>query len=781
MLLEGLAYMVVALAAQGESRALVPRLSAHLFPVVALRTTEQDRNPPHTIAMPPSNKSATPAKAAKTAAAATPAPAKKQAAQQPSRKSAPPATAQQPQSQKKKQLPPPQQEEEEEEEEEDEEEDDAEMADEQEGDEEEEEEEQGEDEEEAEAEEDEEEEEEEAAPAPAPVKAVKKQSPALAAQPAPAAAAVAGKKRKGDAAAVEEEEPSAKKPHSAAAAASQSAAAAAAPAATGATAAGSSLTLANAPTFEFGEESAAFTSLPLSGPTLKAIAAMGFARMTPVQARCIPVALKGEDILGAAKTGSGKTLAFLIPAVELLVRSGFKARNGTGALVISPTRELALQIFQVMSELCKFHSFTHGLVMGGTDMRRESQKLLTGVNLLVGTPGRIVDHLEHCEGWNYANLVCLIIDEADRILEMGFEDQLRAIIKRLPNTQRQTLLFSATQTKNVKDIAVLSMKGRPVYIGVDDGQETSTAEGVEQGYVVCPSEQRFLLLFTFLKRNLNKKVIVFFSTCAATTFYTELLNYIDIPCVELHGKQKQAKRTSTFFEFRNADKGILLATDVAARGLDIPQVDWIIQFDPPEEPKEYIHRVGRTARGAGRKGRALLFLLPQELGFLRFLKQARIPLNEYEFPSNKISKVQAQLEHLVQENYYLHKSAREAYRSYMQGYAQHTLKSCFNVQALDVRAVARSFGFDAPPKVHLKISLKSLKQTDARAGKQQAAAAADGSKHGFSEDNPYGRAPHKAQQQQSKQSVQEDDDNDARARNAQQAVTKKTQARQWSR
>ena len=353
--------------------------------------------------------------------------------------------------------------------------------------------------------------------------------------------------------------------------------------------------------------------------------------------------------------------------MELLVRSGFKARNGTGVLVISPTRELALQIYQVMTELCKFHIFTHGLVMGGTDMRREQTKLGLGVNLLVGTPGRIVDHLEHCPSWNYHNLISLIIDEADRILEMGFEDQLKAIIKRLPKTARQTLLFSATQTKNVKDIAVLSMKGTPVYIGVDDRNETSTAEGVEQGYVVCPSEHRFLLLFTFLKRNLSKKIIVFFSTCAATQFYTELLNYIDIPVVELHGKQKQSKRTTTFFEFRNAEKGIMLCTDVAARGLDIPQVDWIIQFDPPEEPKEYIHRVGRTARGAGRKGRALLFLLPQELGFLKFLKAARIPLNEYEFPTSKISKVQNQLEKLVSENYYLHKSAREAYRSYMQG------------------------------------------------------------------------------------------------------------------
>jgi len=155
------------------------------------------------------------------------------------------------------------------------------------------------------------------------------------------------------------------------------------------------------------------------------------------------------------------------------------------------------------------------------------------------------------------------------------------------------------------------------------------------------------------------------------------------------GQQKQNKRTTTFFEFCNAEKGILLCTDVAARGLDIPEVDWIIQFDPPSDSKEYIHRVGRTARGLGRKGRALLFLMPQELGFLKHLKRAKVPLNEYEFPQNKIAKVQSQLEKLVEKNYYLHKSAREAYRTFMQSYAQHAFKDVFDVHKLDVLAVAK--------------------------------------------------------------------------------------------
>ncbi|XP_011408803.1 PREDICTED: ATP-dependent RNA helicase HAS1-like, partial [Amphimedon queenslandica] len=168
------------------------------------------------------------------------------------------------------------------------------------------------------------------------------------------------------------------------------------------------------------------------------------------------------------------------------------------------------------------------------------------------------------------------------------------------------------------------------------------------------------------------------------------------------GRQKQQKRTSTFFEFCQSEKCILLCTDVAARGLDIPEVDWIIQYDPPDDPKEYIHRVGRTAR-AGARGKALLFLLPEELSFLCYLKQAKVPLNEYEFAPGKLSNIQTQLEHLMEKNYYLHKSARDGYRSYLQAYASHSLKSVFNVEQLDLQRVAKGFGFSVPPSVSLSI------------------------------------------------------------------------------
>ncbi|KAH1500132.1 ATP-dependent RNA helicase [Aspergillus fumigatus] len=408
-----------------------------------------------------------------------------------------------------------------------------------------------------------------------------------------------------------------------------------------------------------------FTELGLSEKTLKAINDMGFETMTEIQRRTIPPLLAGRDVLGAAKTGSGKTLSFLIPAVEMLSALRFKPRNGTGVIVVSPTRELALQIFGVARELCQYHSQTYGIVIGGANRRAEAEKLMKGVNLLIATPGRLLDHLQNTQGFVFKNLKTLVIDEADRILEVGFEDEMRQIVKILPSEE---------------------YKGR--------GPGTNT---------VRSKVWNFLLLFSFLKRNLKKKIIVFFSSCNCVKYHAELLNYIDLPVLELHGKQKQQKRTNTFFEFCNAKQGTLICTDVAARGLDIPAVDWIIQFDPPDDPRDYIHRVGRTARGTNAKGRSLMFLQPSEVGFLKHLKEARVPVVEFEFPANKIVNVQSQLEKLIGQNYYLNKSAKEGYRSYLQAYASHSLRSVFDVHKLDLVKVAKGFGFSTPPRIDIQL------------------------------------------------------------------------------
>ncbi|CAI4226515.1 unnamed protein product [Auanema sp. JU1783] len=453
------------------------------------------------------------------------------------------------------------------------------------------------------------------------------------------------------------------------------------------------------------DESFASLKGQVNDTLLERIDSMGFKTMTEIQAKSIRPCLEGNDVLGAAKTGSGKTLAFLIPAIQLLHRLEWKRVNGTGVIIVSPTRELAMQIYGVLSELLQGTKYSHGLVMGGSSRATEKERLLKGVSFLVATPGRLLDHLQNTEDFLVRNLKCLIIDEADRILDIGFEIEMQQILRHLPK-KRQTMLFSATHTPKVDELVKAALHSDPVKISVSEKSSVATVDGLQQGYVVCPSDKRFLILFTFLKKNVGKKVMVFFSSCSSVKFHAELLNYIDINCMSIHGKQKQQKRTTTFLQFCQAEKGILLCTDVAARGLDIPDVDWIVQYDPPDEPREYIHRVGRTARGKDGRGHALLVLRPEELGFLRYLRAAKVVLNEYEFSWAKIANIQSQLENLVEKNYYLNKSAKEAYKCYIRAYDSHSLKDIFDISKLDLVSVCKSFGFAVPPFVDLPISHK---------------------------------------------------------------------------
>lgn len=190
-----------------------------------------------------------------------------------------------------------------------------------------------------------------------------------------------------------------------------------------------------------------------------------------------------RDMVGSAKTGSGKTLAFLIPAVDLMQKLRFMPRNGTGVLIISPTRELSIQTFGVLKELMKYHNQTYGLIMGGTNRQSEATKLVKGVNILVATPGRLLDHLQNTQQFLFKNLQCLIIDEADRILDIGFEEEMKQILRILPQ-RRQTMLFSATLTKKTDDLIKVALKNQPLYIGLDEYKEQATVVGLEQGMVL---------------------------------------------------------------------------------------------------------------------------------------------------------------------------------------------------------------------------------------------------------------------------------------------------------
>ncbi|KAM0841295.1 hypothetical protein ACQ4PT_059131 [Festuca glaucescens] len=232
-------------------------------------------------------------------------------------------------------------------------------------------------------------------------------------------------------------------------------------------------------------------------------------------------------------------------------------------------------------------------------------------------------------------------------------------------------------------------------------EEPANAQGLELGYCVVPSEKRFLVLHAFLKRKLSKKVMVIFSSCSSVKFHAELLGSLQMECAAIHEKQKQKKRAATFSNFCNSEKGTLLCTNVAARGLDIPGVDYIVQYDPLNELQDYIHNVEHTVRAEKGKGSVILFLLPQELEFLISLRAANICLTEYELHNKNVPSLQANFEKIVGENYFLHQLAQEAYRSYILAYNSNAMKETFNVHGLNFKDVAASFSIRNPPKVNI--------------------------------------------------------------------------------
>jgi ATP-dependent RNA helicase DDX18/HAS1 len=242
----------------------------------------------------------------------------------------------------------------------------------------------------------------------------------------------------------------------------------------------------------------------------------------------IPIAKKGKDIMCTAKTGSGKTLAFLIPAMEILIKTDFQQNQGVGIIIITPTRELALQIYDVAKELLFLAHKTCGVIIGGGYRKKEAKKLIRGVNLLIATPGRLLDHLNNTEGFKCNNLCMLVIDEADAILKNGFEDELIQILKILPK-DKQTMLFSATLSKKIENLGLLSLND-PVYIKLKINPEgqNNNLQNLEQGYLILEGNLKFNFLYTFLKNNSSKKIMIFFNSCSEVQFFSYLLNYIGI-------------------------------------------------------------------------------------------------------------------------------------------------------------------------------------------------------------------------------------------------------------
>ncbi|RDX46437.1 DEAD-domain-containing protein [Lentinus brumalis] len=442
-----------------------------------------------------------------------------------------------------------------------------------------------------------------------------------------------------------------------------------------------------------------FADLPISPLTKRGLKRASFVDMTDIQAKSLPISLKGKDVLGAARTGSGKTLAFLIPVLEILFRRKWGPQDGLGALIISPTRELAVQIFEVLRSIGGYHSFSAGLVIGGKNLKDERERL-TRMNILVATPGRLLQHMDQTIGFECDNLQMLVLDEADRILDMGFQKTLTALLSHLPKS-RQTLLFSATQTQSVSDLARLSLKD-PVKVGVEETlSEGATPKALEQHYVVCELDKKLDVLWSFIKSHLQAKTLVFMSSCKQVRFVFETFckMHPGTPLLHLHGKQKQMTRLATFQRFTSMKHAVLFATDIAARGLDFPSVDWVLQVDAPEDAETYIHRVGRTARYES-AGKGLLLLTPsEEEGMVAALKKKNIDIQKIKIKASKTQSISNQLQNLAFQDPEIKYLGQRAFVSYLRSVHLQKDKSIFKLDELPVERFAEALGLPGMPKI----------------------------------------------------------------------------------
>lgn len=422
--------------------------------------------------------------------------------------------------------------------------------------------------------------------------------------------------------------------------------------------------------------------------------------MTDIQRKAIPLALKGHDILGAAKTGSGKTLSFIVPVLENLYRLQHIGTDaGIGALILSPTRELAIQIFDVLRKVGQHgHMFAAGLLIGGKSLESE-REALTRMNILVATPGRMLQHLSQTAAFSVDDLKMLVLDEADRILDMGFQRDVDAIIEYLPK-ERQTLLFSATQSKKVSDLARLSLQD-PEYVSVHAEDKSATPITLQQNYIICPIEEKLDTLWSFIQASKKSKILCFFSSAKTVRFVYESFRRMEpgISLLHLHGRQKQGARLETTAKFRASKNSCMFATDVAARGLDFPAVDFVIQVDCPDDVDTYIHRVGRTAR-YNREGRGVLFLAPsEEEGMLKRLELKKVPVERINVKQHKKQSIKNQLQNICFQDTEVKYLGQKAFMTHVKSIYLQKDKEVFKLKEYDLEAYAASLGLPGTPRI----------------------------------------------------------------------------------
>lgn len=488
----------------------------------------------------------------------------------------------------------------------------------------------------------------------------------------------------------------------------------------------------------------------LSEWMLDAISSMGFQRMTPVQASTIPLFMGHKDVVVEAVTGSGKTLSFLIPAVERLLRVDEPIKkHHVGAIIISPTRELATQIHSVLMSLLQFHAPSAAairpkddedeemtdpnapprptfpastpkvvpqLLLGGTTTPAQdlSAFLRTSPNLLIATPGRLLELLSsphvHCP---QSAFELLIMDEADRLLDLGFSDTLQKILSRLPK-QRRTGLFSASVSEALDQLVRVGLRN-PVRIAVkvksaSGAHDKRTPASLQMAYLSTTPRMKLPALSRLLTQlpTTPQKTVLYVSTCATVDHYQHVLSEVlpkQFKIVPLHGKHPPNVRTKNFGRFVNSiDSSILLTTDVAARGLDIPAVDLVVQLDPPSDPKTFLHRCGRAGR-AGRRGLAVTFLSKgKEEDYVEFLRIRKTPIAPLTSPAIEPTEEEAneatrKIREVLISDRALHDKAQRAFVSWVQAYSKHSASSIFRVQDLDWEELGHSWGLLRLPRM----------------------------------------------------------------------------------
>ncbi|KAK8887228.1 ATP-dependent RNA helicase ddx18 [Tritrichomonas musculus] len=441
-----------------------------------------------------------------------------------------------------------------------------------------------------------------------------------------------------------------------------------------------------------------FEELPISKGLKKALTNSKFTHLKPIQSQAIPHLLAGRNVLGASPTGSGKTLAFLVPAIELLTCSRARPAYGTISIILSPTRELALQTFSVAKDLMKEISPTVMPIIGGSKgFKDEAYQLRTkGANLLIATPGKLKQHLEG--GYVKLNhFQFLVIDEADRMLEAGFTNDLYSIFEYIKNPP-QIALFSATLTKDVEGLMKLNITRPPIFCCPSNASIVTT---LDHCFAIVPFSDRIVVLGNILFQllQMKKRVVCFVSNRKEAEFLTRLMNALDISCDALHGELNQAERNLAFVKFNRNETHVLFATNVGSRGLDFPDVDWSISLGPPDRVKDYVHRAGRTARNE-KSGRSLLLLSPNEEIFARRVSKHGIEIKKIEitFDRSALDAMKGKIGEVMNSSRQFTELALEAAFGFESTYQARPAEEGIKFDDVDMNEVRESFGLEPEGK-----------------------------------------------------------------------------------